>query len=76
VQNFAERLIKSTVGGISEAFDNRWGKSLGPGCVWEEKKFKVKTVHTRAYLRYIYPPSSTRALWYGISSHCCVWCYS
>jgi hypothetical protein len=42
VQNFAERLIKSTVGGINKAFDNRWGKSLGPGFVWEEKKFKVK----------------------------------
>jgi hypothetical protein len=56
VQNFAERLIKSTVGGISEAFDNRWGKSLGPGCVWEEKKFKVKTVHTRAYPIFTRPP--------------------
>jgi hypothetical protein len=55
VQNFAERLIKSTVGGISEAFDNRWDKSLGPGCVWEEKKFKVKTVHTRAYAIYNRP---------------------
>jgi hypothetical protein len=42
VQNFAERLIKSTVGGINEAFDNRWGKSLGLGCVWEMKKLKVK----------------------------------
>jgi hypothetical protein len=50
VQNFAERLIKSTVGGISESFDNRWGKSLGPGCVWEEKKCKVKTVYLPALL--------------------------
>jgi hypothetical protein len=56
VQNFAERLIKSTVGGISEAFNNRWGKSLGPRCVWEEKKFKVKTVHICAYAIFTRPP--------------------
>jgi hypothetical protein len=38
VLNFAERLISSTtVGVINEAFENRYGKSLGPGCVWEIK---------------------------------------
>jgi hypothetical protein len=49
------RVRDCTVGGISEAFDNRWGKSLGPGCIWEEKKFKVKTVHTRASAIYNRP---------------------
>jgi hypothetical protein len=39
-----------------EAFDNRWDKSLGPGCIWEGEKFKVKTVHTRASAIYYNRP--------------------
>jgi hypothetical protein len=61
VQNFAERLIKSTAGGINEAFDNRWGKIIGTWMYLGREKIQGKN-GKNSCLRYTSSPIPARTM--------------